>query len=132
MDVRCEDGVVVAETHQARVGQADARRALDRVIGMSGEEAVATLTFSASTVCEPLARLIDGALVEAWRALHVGSARCVVSGGSVSEGEPVTRVRRQAHGLAAWITTETTRIRVELTVPVLRLLTVIEDTRSNA
>ena len=32
----------------------------------------------------------------------------------VGEGETVVRVRRLAHGMADWITTETTDIRVEL------------------
>jgi large subunit ribosomal protein L22 len=41
----------------------------------------------------------------------------VLRSGDVGEGEPVTRVRRQAHGLAAWITTKTTRITVELAAP---------------
>ena len=46
----------------------------------------------------------------------------MVQGGEVGEGEPVIRVRRQAHGLATWITTETTRISVELRVAALRLV----------
>ncbi len=38
----------------------------------------------------------------------------VITGSEVGEGETVVRVRRLAHGMADWITTETTDIRVEL------------------
>lgn len=49
------------------------------------------------------------------RSIPVGFVR----GGEVDEGETVGRVRRQAHGLAAWITTQTASITVELAVPTL-------------
>jgi ribosomal protein L22 len=44
----------------------------------------------------------------------VTAADLVVTGGRVTDGEAITRVRRHAHGNADWITTYTTAIEVEL------------------
>ncbi|NMH97002.1 uL22 family ribosomal protein [Pseudonocardia acidicola] len=123
MEISYAPGLVVAEAPQARIDQAAARRALDRVIGLPANEALALLIHPGSGTCEPVARVLQGAVSAARRDLGVAAATCAVYGGEIADGEPVTRVRRQAHGLASWITTQTTRIRVELRVPVLRLVT---------
>jgi large subunit ribosomal protein L22 len=122
MEITVETGVVAAEAPQARIDPAVAIRALERVRGMPATEALAVLTRPGPGTCEPVARVLQGALSAATERLGVPAATCVVLGGDVGDGEPVTRVRRQAHGLATWITTDTTRIRVELQVPSLRLL----------
>ncbi|GAA4848956.1 50S ribosomal protein L22 [Pseudonocardia benzenivorans] len=119
MEVEHTTGRVTARSTQARVAADVARRALDRVEGMAATDAVQSLTFSAGHLCEPVARLIDAALAHATRVLHVPAALCVVESGEVGEGETVVRVRRQAHGLATWITTRTTSITVVLSVPIL-------------
>lgn len=120
MEIEYSSGRVTVRTTQARVGQAAAQRAIDRVVGMAATEAVTTLSFSAGTVCEPVARVIEAALAHATRNLHFPAAMCIVERGEVGDGERVVRVRRQAHGLATWITTETTSIAIELSVPTLQ------------
>ncbi|WP_214368831.1 uL22 family ribosomal protein [Pseudonocardia sp. H11422] len=123
MEISNAPGLVIAEAPQARIDEAVAQRALDRVIGLPASEALAVLTHPGSGTCEPVARVVQGALAAARRDLGVGAGTCVVHAGEVGPGEPVTRVRRQVHGLATWITTQTTRIWVELRVPVLHLVT---------
>jgi large subunit ribosomal protein L22 len=108
---------VAAETAQARVTEAEARRVLDRVLGLPAPAALNALKFGASTTCEPVARLVERALVDAGRTFPLPPEAYVLAAAEVGEGEPMTRVRRQAHGLATWITTTTTRIRVELAAP---------------
>lgn len=108
----------VGRTPQARVSQAEASRVLARVRGMSATDALAALQFSAGTVCEPVARALQQALAEAELAFGLGGDGLVLSGAEVGAGDVVTRVRRQAHGKADWITTQTTAVRVELsTIP---------------
>jgi ribosomal protein L22 len=109
--------VVVAEASQARVDQEVARRVLDRVTGLPALDALARLKFAPATTCEPIARVVERALADAARRYPLPPEAFVVAGGEVAEGEPVIRVRRQAHGLATWITTRTTRITVQLTAP---------------
>lgn len=122
MEISVEPGLVTAETPQARIEPGAAIRALERVRGMVGPDALAVLMRPGPGTCEPVARVLQGALAAAAEQLGAPSGVCVVLGGEVGDGEPVTRVRRQAHGLATWITTETTRIRVELQIPTLRML----------
>jgi large subunit ribosomal protein L22 len=107
---------VVGHNSQARLSQTDARRILARVHGMTATEALHTLRFSAGLVCPPVARVIALAVADAGATLGVGPDAMVVSASEVGDGETVVRVRRQAHGVAGWITTETTDIRVELSV----------------
>jgi ribosomal protein L22 len=121
VEITVASGVISAETPQARIDPAVALRALDRVRGMTATQALAVLLRPGPGTCEPVARVLQGALAAA-DGVGVPAHMCVVAGGEVGDGEPVTRVRRQAHGLATWITTETTRIRVELQVPALRLV----------
>jgi hypothetical protein len=71
-------GRVAARTEQARVTQDVARRAIDRVIGISAPEAVTTLSFAAGSVCEPVARVIEAALAHATRELHHAPSMCIV------------------------------------------------------
>jgi ribosomal protein L22 len=122
MEINVGPGVVAAEAPQARIDPAVAIRALDRVRGMTATEALALLMRPGPGSCEPVARVLQGALSAAAERLGAPAGTCVVQDGEVGDGEPVIRVRRQAHGLATWITTETTRIRIELRVPALRLV----------
>lgn len=119
MHVEHVPGRLTARNDQARVAQDVARRAIDRVVGMPAVDAVHTLSFAAGHTCEPVARVIDTALAHAARTLHVPAALCAVECGEVGEGETVVRVRRQAHGLATWITTRTASITITLSVPIL-------------
>ncbi|GAA2570499.1 uL22 family ribosomal protein [Pseudonocardia hydrocarbonoxydans] len=121
MEISSAPGVVAAEAPQARIDPAVAIRALERVRGMKAADALAVLLRPGPGMCEPVGRVVQGALAAA-DGLGVPAGTCIVLGGEVGDGEPVIRVRRQAHGLATWITTETTRIRIELQVPGLRLV----------
>lgn len=107
---------VIGHNSQARLSQTEARRILARVHGMTATEALWALRFAAGTVCAPVARIVAQAVVQAERTLGVGPDALVIGAGEVGDGETIVRVRRQAHGTAGWITTETTDIRVELRV----------------
>ena len=107
---------VTASTTAARVDQAQARRALERVTGVTADQALVILRFSPADACEPVHRLVAKAVADLRRSSPgVSEADLVVSGGWVADGEAITRVRRHAHGKADWITTYTTAIGVELT-----------------
>jgi ribosomal protein L22 len=106
---------ITASTNAARVAQEQARRALDRVTGLTADRALAILRFSPADACEPVHRLVVRAVADIRReSPDVTEAELVVVGGSVTDGEVITRVRRHAHGNADWITTYTTGIEVEL------------------
>jgi len=106
---------VTASTNAARVGQDQARRALDRVTGLTADRALKILRFSPADACEPVHRLVARAVADIRReSPEVTEAELVVVGGSVTDGEAITRVRRHAHGNADWITNYTTGIEVEL------------------
>jgi ribosomal protein L22 len=106
---------VTASTSTARVAQEQARRALDRVTGLTADRALKVLRFSPADACEPVHRLVTRAVADIRReSPEVTEAELVVVGGSVTDGEAITRVRRHAHGIADWITTYTTGIEVEL------------------
>lgn len=111
---------VIGHSSQVRLSQNEARRVLARVQGMTAARALRALRFSAGTVCAPVARIVLQATTEAQRMHGVGGDALVIVGSEVGDGETVTRVRRLAHGMADWITTETTDIRVELRVAVAR------------
>ena len=105
----------IAATSAARVAQEQARRALDRVTGLTADRALKILRFSPAEACEPVHRLVAKAVADIRReSPGVAEADLVVAGGRVSDGEAITRVRRHAHGNADWITTYTTAIEVEL------------------
>jgi ribosomal protein L22 len=107
-------GTVAGHNGQARLGQTEARRILARVQGMTATDALQALRFAPGTVCPPIARVVARAVADAERSLCGGPDDLVITGSSVGTGETVVRVRRQAHGMAGWITTETTDIRIEL------------------
>ncbi|MGH8934374.1 MAG: large ribosomal subunit protein uL22 [Egibacteraceae bacterium] len=107
---------VVGHNSQARVSQTEARRILARVHGLTATQALDSLRFSAGTVCAPLARVLEQAIVEAEHTFGAQVDDLLVSGSEVGEGEIVTRVRRLAHGKSDWITTRTSDIRIALSV----------------
>lgn len=108
-------GRTIASTSAARVAQEQARRALDRVTGLTADRALKILRFSPADACEPVHRLVTRAVADVRReSPEVTEAELVVVGGRVTDGETITRMRRHAHGNADWITTYTTAIEVEL------------------
>jgi ribosomal protein L22 len=109
------DSRTTASTNTARVAQEHARRALDRITGLTADRALKILRFSPAEACEPVHRLVAQAVVDIRReSPEVAETDLVVIGGHVTDGEAITRVRRHAHGNADWITTHTTAIEVEL------------------
>lgn len=106
-------GELVVQEPQLRLVESDGRRALDSVQGMSAREAVAKLRLGPGRTCEPIARLIEKAVVNPDRAGITGD-RLVVVGGDVAAGEDIVRVRRKAHGKADWISSPTSQVRIEL------------------
>ncbi|MGK3204265.1 iron-sulfur cluster assembly protein [Amycolatopsis sp. MEPSY49] len=98
---------------QARVPAEEARSALEKVRGLRAGEALAKLRFGPGRTCEPVARVLDRALVDAADS-GLGADQLVVAGGSAEPAEPIVRVRRKAHGKADWISNPTADVRVEL------------------
>lgn len=117
-----------ASAGNARISQAAARRALDRVTGLRADQALRRLRFSPGDTCEPVWRVIAAAVENIRRQMpDVAEQDLVVVSGRVGDGEIITRIRRHAHGIADWITTHTTSIEVELALDGGPALTVVRD-----
>jgi len=127
-------GRASASSSNARVSQAEARRALDRVTGLRADQALRRLRFSPGDSCEPVWRVIATAVENIRRQQpDITERDLVVVSGQVGDGETITRIRRHAHGIADWITTHTTSIEVELALdggPALALVR-HDETRDN-
>jgi ribosomal protein L22 len=106
--------VYVGHNGAARLDQTEARRILARVHGMTAAQALYALRFTAGMVCQPIARIVQQAATEAQRSHSLDPESLVIVDSRVGDGETVVRVRRMAHGMADWLTTETTDIWVEL------------------
>jgi metal-sulfur cluster biosynthetic enzyme len=108
---------LVADWHldepRLRVAELDGRTALGAVTGQPVISARARLRFGPGRTCEPLARLLDRAIVQAEGA-GLDPALLVVADGSVQAAEDIIRVRRKAHGVADWIHSPTCRVRIIL------------------
>jgi metal-sulfur cluster biosynthetic enzyme len=96
-----------------RVPVAEARAAIESVIGRSAVAARARLRFGPGRTCERLGRLLDTAIVRA-EGSGLDPAGLVVVSGTADAGEDIVRVRRKAHGDADWITSPTSRVRIVL------------------
>jgi metal-sulfur cluster biosynthetic enzyme/ribosomal protein L22 len=106
-------GELAVQEPQLRVVDVDGRRALETVRGLTATAAIAKLRFGPGQTCEPVARLIETAVAKAEGA-GVRPDQLVVIGGAVERAEDIVRVRRKAHGKADWISSPTSRVRVEL------------------
>lgn len=108
---------LAAELHieepQLRVTESDGRAALHAVTGKPVIAARARLRFGPGRTCEAVARLLDRAIVQAERA-GLAPERLTVAAGSVQAAEDIVRVRRKAHGVADWIHSPTSRVRITL------------------
>jgi metal-sulfur cluster biosynthetic enzyme/ribosomal protein L22 len=106
-----------AELHivepQLRVAENEARAALDAVTGRPAVAARARLRFGPGRTCEPIARLLDQAIVQAERA-GLDAERLIVTAGRAQAAEDIVRVRRKAHGKADWISSATSRVQMTL------------------
>jgi len=108
---------LVADWHldepRLRVAEIDGRTALSAVTGQPVIAARARLRFGPGRTCEPIARLLDRAIVQAEGA-GLDPALLVVADGSVQAAEDIIRVRRKAHGVADWIHSPTCHVRIIL------------------
>ena len=100
------------EEPSLRLVDSDGRTALRTVIGQSVIPARARLRFGPGRTCEPLARLLDRAVVQAERA-GLDPELLIVADGSVQAGEDIVRMRR-SHGVADWIASPTCLVRITL------------------
>jgi len=91
-----------------RVAESDARLALLAVQDRPVIAARARLRFGPGRTCEPIARLLDSAIVRA-EAAGLDPRRLVVAAGRAQPGEDIVRVRRQG-GAADWIRSPTCRV----------------------
>jgi metal-sulfur cluster biosynthetic enzyme/ribosomal protein L22 len=97
---------------QLRVVEGDARTALRLITGQPAVSARARLRFGPGRTCEPVARLLDRAIVQAEGA-GLDPALLVVADGSAQAAEDIVRVRRK-DGIADWIHSPTCRVRIIL------------------
>lgn len=108
---------IAAESHidepRLRVAEDDARIALSAVVGRPVIAARARLRFGPGRTCEPVARLLDRAIVQAEGA-GLDPGLLVVAAGSAQAAEDIIRVRRKAYGTADWIHSPTCRVRIVL------------------
>jgi metal-sulfur cluster biosynthetic enzyme len=100
------------EEPSLRLVDSDGRTALRAVIGQPVIPARARLRFGPGRTCEPLARLLDRAVVQAERA-GLDPELLIVADGSVQAGEDIVRMRR-SHGVADWIASPTCLVRITL------------------
>jgi metal-sulfur cluster biosynthetic enzyme/ribosomal protein L22 len=98
---------------QLRVAERDGRAALRAVAGQPVISARARLRFGPGRTCEPVARLLDRAIVQAETA-GLDPRLLVVADGRADAGEDIVRVRRKAHGVADWIHSPTCRVQITL------------------
>ena len=101
------------EEPRLRLTQTDGQAALRAITGLPVIPARARLRFGPGRTCEPLARLLDRAIVQA-EAAGLRPDLLVVTDGSIQPAEDIIRVRRKAHGVADWIHSPTCHVRLFL------------------
>ena len=110
------DVTLAAEWHidepRVRVAERDAQTALRTIAGKPVVPARARLRFGPGRTCEPIAWLLDRAIVRA-EAAGLDPALLVVADGSAQAAEDIVRVRK-AYGAADWIHSATCRVQIIL------------------
>jgi metal-sulfur cluster biosynthetic enzyme/ribosomal protein L22 len=101
------------EEPRLRIATRDALSALRAVNGQPVIAARARLRFGPGRTCEPLARLLDRAIVRA-EAAGLNPAALIVADGSAAAAEDIVRVRRGTYGAADWIASPTCHVRIVL------------------
>ena len=101
------------EEPRLRIAEPDALTALRAVNGQPAVAARARLRFGPGRTCEPLARLLDRAIVRA-EAAGLDPASLIVADGSAAAAEDIVRVRRGTYGAAGWIASPTCHVRIML------------------
>ncbi len=103
----------IIDEPRVRVAEGDARTALSAVVGKSVIAARARLRFGPGRTCEPVARLLDRAIVRAQGA-GLDPGLLMVAAGGAQAAEDIIRVRRNAYGIADWIHSPTCRVHIVL------------------
>jgi metal-sulfur cluster biosynthetic enzyme/ribosomal protein L22 len=98
---------------QVRVPHTEARAALDAVLGLDTTAAISRLRQGPGRTCEPVARVLDRAVVNA-RESGLDPTLLVIAAADVTPGQGITRVRRKSHGNADWITSVTSDLSIVL------------------
>jgi metal-sulfur cluster biosynthetic enzyme/ribosomal protein L22 len=101
------------EEPRLRIATRDALTARRAVNGQPVIAARARLRFGPGRTCEPLARLLDRAIVRA-EAAGLNPAALIVADGSAAAAEDIVRVRRGTYGAADWIASPTCHVRIVL------------------
>jgi metal-sulfur cluster biosynthetic enzyme len=101
------------EEPRLRITEPDAVTALRAVSGQPVIAARARLRFGPGRTCEPLARLLDRAIVRA-EAAGLDPVSLIVADGSAAAAEDIVRVRRGTYGAADWIASPTCQVRIVL------------------
>jgi metal-sulfur cluster biosynthetic enzyme len=101
------------EEPRLRIAEPDAVTALRAVSGQPVIAARARLRFGPGRTCEPLARLLDRAVVRA-EAAGLDPTSLIVADGSAAAAEDIIRVRRGTYGAADWIASPTCQVRIVL------------------
>lgn len=101
------------EEPRLRLAERDAVTALRAVAGQPVIAARARLRFGPGRTCEPLARLLDRAIVRA-EAAGLDPASLIMADGSAAAADDIVRVRRGTYGAADWIASPTSRVRIVL------------------
>jgi metal-sulfur cluster biosynthetic enzyme len=101
------------EEPRLRIAEPDAVTALRAVSGQPVIAARARLRFGPGRTCEPLARLLDRAVVRA-EAAGLDPTSLIVADGSAAAAEDIVRVRRGTYGAADWIASPTCQVRIVL------------------
>ena len=101
------------EEPRLRIAEPDAVTALRAVDGQPVIAARARLRFGPGRTCEPLARLLDRAIVRA-EAAGLDPASLIVADSSAAAAEDIVRVRRGTYGAADWIASPTCQVRIVL------------------
>jgi metal-sulfur cluster biosynthetic enzyme/ribosomal protein L22 len=101
------------EEPRLRIAEPDAVTALRAVSGQPVIAARARLRFGPGRTCEPLARLLDRAIVRA-EAAGQDPASLIVADGSAAAAEDLVRERRGTYGAADWIASPTCQVRIAL------------------
>lgn len=101
------------EEPRLRIAERDALTALSEVAGQPVIAARARLRFGPGRTCEPLARLLDRAIVRA-EGTGLDPASLIVADGSATAAEDIVRVRRGTYGAADWIASPTCHVGIVL------------------
>lgn len=105
-------GYVPVEEH-LRLTVDDSQAALSRIVGRAVIQARERLRFGPGRTFEVMARLLDRGIIQA-EGIGLDSTRLVVADAEAYAADEVVRIRRGGFGVADWVHTPTSRVRIVL------------------